>query len=252
MADPTQRLARDGFVVFDADPRVARWAQAAHRRGLQITADPDQQAKWLRHGGTWFVGVDALDNGPDGAVSGVALAGPWGDVIASPQAWHRAQISVVYPGYPRHDPGESDAAHRFRTHRCAAHMDGLHLEHGRRILREPHGFILGLPLNDSDACPLVVWPGSHLRLRDALRGAIGAHTPIGADVTEAYKAARSACFEAISPITIAMSPGQCVVLDRAVLHGVAPWEDGMSAPPEGRMIAYFRPQLEQPDTWLRD
>jgi hypothetical protein len=36
------------------------------------------------------------------------------------------------------------------------------------------------------------------------------------------------------------------------LHGVAPWSEGAMAPPEGRMVAYFRPEL--PDTasaqWL--
>jgi hypothetical protein len=35
--------------------------------------------------------------------------------VAGPLPLHPAQVSVTYPGYPAQDPGESDAAHRFRA-----------------------------------------------------------------------------------------------------------------------------------------
>lgn len=246
----------DGVVVFDADPHVAGWARAALPLGIEASQDLALRDAWLRHGGTWFVGVDALANGPDGAVGGVALRGGWEDLVPRPKAWHRAQVSVVYEGFPKRDAGETEAAHAFRINRCGAHMDGLHLERGRRIMREPHAFILGLPLNHSSACPLVVWRGSHVVMRAALgaaigeREVIGAGDPIGADVTEAYKAARARVFERCAPVEIVMEPGQAVLLDRFAVHGVAPWRDGDSAPVEGRMVAYFRPQFEDAQDWL--
>ncbi|MCF2870446.1 hypothetical protein L0664_05145 [Octadecabacter sp. G9-8] len=243
-------LEQDGVVVFDDDPRVTRWATRAHEAACAITRDPVERRKWLRHGSTWFVGVDALGNGPDGAVDDADLAGPWAGQVDAPDVWHRAQISVVYPGYPKRDPDESEAAHRFRVVRCAAHVDGLHLEGGRRIVREPHSFILGLPLNDSDACPLVVWRGSHTMMRDALRAAIGAGDPIGADVTDIYKATRARVLEDCEPVDVQMGVGQSVLLDRFAVHGVAPWRDGMRAPKEGRMVAYFRPECRHPEDWL--
>ncbi len=248
MADLAARFARDGFVVFDADPGVARWATQAHTAARQVVADPALRAQWLRHGDTWFVGVDVLPNEPDG-LGGVPLRGPWDMLIEPPDVWHRAQVSVVYPGYPRQDREESDAAHRFRITRCAAHVDGLHLEAGRRILREPHAFVLGVPLNDSDAAPLVVWPGSHLLMQSAL--AAEGDLRIGSDVTQAYKTARAACLEANPPVSIAMRPGQSVLLHRLLVHGVAPWGQGVHAPKEGRMVAYFRPELSDPGLWLR-
>ncbi|HSG54967.1 MAG TPA: hypothetical protein VLA45_05890, partial [Paracoccaceae bacterium] len=67
-----------GFRVYGYDPACDRWARAAHEVAVGIAADP----RWrgpdnLRHGGTWFVGVDALPNDAQGAVAGVPLAGPW-------------------------------------------------------------------------------------------------------------------------------------------------------------------------------
>ena len=243
-------LAKDGFVVFDVDPRVTRWATCAHAAACDVANDPVQRANWLRHGDTWFVGVDALPNRADGSIGDVDLSGPWNDIMPAPKVWHRAQVSVVYDGYPKKDPHESEAAHRFRVDRCAAHVDGLHLEAGRRIVREPHAFILGLPLNDSDACPLVVWRGSHVAMRAALTGAVGSGDPCGVDVTEAYIAARRAVFDTCEAVEVALRVGQAVLVDRFALHGVAPWRSGVTAPPEGRMIAYFRPEFDDSTDWI--
>lgn len=244
-------LDRDSFKVFAIDAAVAAWSAAAHRMATAVAADPTMQARWLRHDGTWFVGVDALPNGPDGAIGGVPLQGPWERHVQPPETWHPAQLSVLYAGYPKRDIGDSEAAHRFRVRRCAAHVDGLLLEDGRRYPREPHAFILGLPLNHSDACPLVVWQGSHLRMEAALRAAIGARDPREVDVTDAYKAARAEVFETCTPVAVQAEPGQAILLHRFALHGVAPWQDGMVLPAEGRMIAYFRPHFAEPMDWLR-
>lgn len=224
-----------GFTVFDHDPRIARWAEAA----LEVARRLDLMPR--RHGGTWFVGVDALPNDPDGTIAGVPLAGPWS--VAGP--WHQAQLSVVFPGYPGRDPDESESAHRFRCDRDAAHVDGL-LPEGpsrRRHLREPHKFILGIPLNDIAQSPLVVWEGSHELMGQAFEKAFRGLPPRewgDVDVTEIYQSARRAAFDQCSRKTIHMRPGQAVLLHRHLLHGVAPW-DGAAAE-EGRMVAYFRPQ----------
>lgn len=232
-----------GYTIFDFDARVAAWAQAAWTAAQRLDLTPD------RCGETWHVGVDALPNEADGSISGVPLGGPWSlDAVQ----WHRAQLSVIYPGYPRQDQDESDAAHRFRVQRCAAHMDGL-LPEGprrRRHLREPHAFILGLPLNDVKSSPLVVWPGSHQIMRQAFAEAFDGVAPKewgDQDVTDIYQAARRKVFESSEPVPIDMSPGQSVLLDRHVIHGVAPWE-GAS---EGfRAVAYFRPQFSDIALWL--
>ena len=241
----------DGFEVFDADPQVLRWAEAAHRIAVPIAADPDIRAANLRHQETWFVGVDALPSAPDGSIEGVPLRGPWQAQVPPTQVWHRAQLSIVYPGYPQQDPEESDANHRYRIKRAAAHVDGL-LPIGaakRRFLREPHAFILGLPLNTSDAAPLTIWPGSEYIMGAAFRDLVGGNDPQAVDLTEGYQAARRRCFEQIEPEHIIAAPGQSILLHRHLLHGVAPWEDGQHAPPEGRMIAYFRPEFSATE-WI--
>lgn len=229
----------EGYRILPHDPVLLRWAEAARQRGEEVLSDPQMRATWLRHGGTWFVGVDALPNASDGSVDGVPL--PEGVRALWPGPWHKAQLSVVFPGYPRRDEGETDAAHRFRCTRDAAHVDGLHREDGRRILREPHAFILGLPLDTTRESPLVVWEGSHEIMRDALSGA-----KIGDDVTEAYTQARRAVFETCKRTELGSEPGQAILLNRLLVHGVAPWAGPGNAP---RRMAYFRPILGNRDRW---
>ena len=114
----------DGFRVYDPTPESCAWATAAACVAAKLLATPGVP---LRHGGTWFVGVDALPNASDGTLCGVPLKGPWMQDIDGAPPWHPGQLSVVYPGYPGRDPGESDAAHRYRHRRYAAHVDGLSL-----------------------------------------------------------------------------------------------------------------------------
>jgi len=244
---------RHGYAVLPYDPAVATWARTARHAALPVIQDPAEQAKWLRHQGTWFVGVDALPNASDGSIVGC----PLGFATLGQVTWHKAQVSVVYPGYPQQDPTESDANHQFRIKRDAAHVDGLlpDPETGERHLKEPHGFILGLPLNDAstDASPLVVWKDSHLIMQDFFRKFFAGH-PVAEwpslDLSGPYKAARMRCFETCERLELPAKLGEATLLHRHMLHGVAPWGQGATAPEEGRMIAYFRPEVGGWVDWL--
>ena len=229
---------------------IKAWADAAlpfAQAALAGTNDP------LRCGGTWAVGLDLLPNDATGRVGGVDL--PWADLGLSPEPLHRAQLSTIHPNYPQPSTAESATAYAFRLNRDAAHLDGL-LPIGpdrHRMVKEPHAWILGLPLNVSDASPLVVWQGSHLILQEALREALAPHPPEtwgDVDVTQAYTAARRRIFDTCPRIALPVRPGEATLLHRLTLHGVAPWEAGAIAPPEGRIIAYFRPLMGSVQDWL--
>jgi hypothetical protein len=227
-------------------------------------ADPEARAKWLRCGGTWFAGVNVFPNDARGAVPQARVPPLQGAAIdfvrdalgLAGLAWDRAQISVCHPGYPQPWEGESEAAFRFRRDRDAAHVDGLIRDADRRrSLGETHGFILGIPLSESDpeAAPMVVWEGSHEVMRAAFRQRFEGVAPAdwGAeDVTEAYQAARRAAFESCRRVTVTARPGGAYLVHRLALHGVAPW---LAAGETPRAIAYFRPDPfpgAQPGWWL--
>ncbi len=238
---------------FGPDPAILAWARAARVMAVRALSTTDQP---LRAGGTWAVGLDLLPNAPDGSVDGVPL--PWARFGLRSVALHRAQLSTIHPGYPRPSPEESPAAQAFRRNRDAAHLDGI-LAVGpdrRRMVKEPHGYILGICLTEADpgASPLVVWPGSVAILRAALAAALAGHPPerwSEVDVTEAYQAARAEVFRTCPRVEVPMRPGEAVLLHRLVLHGVAPWAEGARAAPEGRITAYFRPVLDRVANWLR-
>ncbi|MFN4192436.1 MAG: hypothetical protein ACK4GM_07235 [Tabrizicola sp.] len=243
-----------GWQRIGPDPAIAAWARAARAAALDILAGTVEP--W-RCGGTWFVGVDALPNGPDGAIGGTPF--PWEALPLAPEPLHRGQLSVIRPGYPQPSAEESPAAFAFRRDRDAAHLDGL-LPIGptrARMVKEPHAWILGLPLTDTAASPLTVWEGSAGILRKALLGALAPHPPETwgeIDITDAYQTARRQVFASCRRIELPARPGEATLLHRLSLHGVAPWrpEDGAEdgARPEGRMIAYFRPQLASVHDWL--
>lgn len=239
-----------GWQKIGPDPAIAAWAAAARQAARDTLA---RAAEPWRCGGTWFVGVDALPNAADGTLNGTAF--PWPALPLAPGPLHRAQLSVIRPGYPQPSPDETPAAFAYRQTRDAAHLDGL-LPVGpdrRRMVKEPHAWILGLPLNDSTASPLTVWEGSHEILRAALLTAFAAHPPDSwgdIDITTAYQQARREVFATCRRIELPARPGEATLLHRLALHGVVPWKDGDSAPPEGRMIAYLRPQLATVHDWL--
>ncbi len=237
---------------FAYDPGLARWAMAADRVATDVLADP-AQAHQYRYGRTWFVGVDALPNAPDGSLEGVPLVGSVLEGLWH-GPWHSAQLSVTFPGYPQRMEGESEGQHRFRVHRDAAHVDGL-LPMGetrRRHLIEPHAFILGLPLNDVAESPLVVWEGSAAIMKAAFTDAfdgVAARDWAKVDLTEVYQTARKRCFESCARVALTAKPGEALLLHRLTLHGVAPWT-GSEPCEEGRRVAYFRPHLDNPADWL--
>lgn len=241
-----------GWRQIGPHPAIATWADAARPLAVAALQGTDQP---LRCGGTWAVGLDLLPNAPDGSVAGVAF--PWQAVGLAPEPLHHAQLSAIYTGYPRPSPDETEAAFRFRQTRDAAHLDGL-LAIGpqkRRMVKEPHGWILGLPLTacSPDAAPLVVWENSHQIIRTALRAALSGHAPDtwgDVDVTDAYQAARAKVFQTCRRVEVPSLPGQATLLHRLTVHGVAPWAAGAAAPPEGRIIAYFRPLLLSVQEWL--
>jgi hypothetical protein len=241
-----------GWAIIGPDPAIAHWAAAALPVAREVILHSDQP--W-RCGGTWFVGVDALPNGPDGSIGDVAF--PWDALPMPAEPLHAAQLSVIRPGYPRADPGEAVAAVRYRQNRDAAHLDGL-LARGlppRRFISEPHGWILGLPLNETtaDASPLVVWEGSHVLMRAALLRALEPYPSdqlADVDITDAYTAARSQVFAICPRRVLPVRPGQATLLHRHCVHGVASWAPGARAPDEGRVIAYLRPQLASVQDWI--
>lgn len=254
-----QFLSR-GWLTFPFDAAIAQWASAALPAAKASACDP-AQAHWLRCGGTWFVGVDALPNDERGRVEdGPALEGTVMDFIRNGLGLdlplHRAQVSVCYAGYPKPYEGELQTAYSYRLKRDAAHVDGLHAEgpERRRFLKEPHAYILGLPLNHShpEAAPLVVWDGSH-RIMSRLFAEIYAGLPPdrwhAIDVTEAYQAARREAFTTCERIPLPVVPGQATLLHRHVLHGVAPWGETAGANEDGRIIAYFRPEFRNALDW---
>lgn len=232
-------------------PAIAAWAEAARAPAAQAVA---ASTDW-RCGGTWCVGLEALPNAPDGSVGGVAL--PWDVLGLEPQPLHAAQVSTTRAGYPQPSDHETEAAFRFRRNRDGAHLDGLLAvgEGKRRFIREPHGWILGLPLNaaDAGAAPLVVWEGSHEIIRAALMDALAPHDPAtwgDVDITDAYAAARRDVFDTCRRVTLPGRVGEAVLLHRLLVHGVAPWTDGARADEPGRMVAYFRPLMASVAGWM--
>ncbi len=140
-----------GWVRIPFDVELLDWVSAALPAARDAVRAPEN-ADWHVCEGTWFIGVNALPNEADGSVDGkTPLRGRAVETVAalgfSIRRWDRAQISVIYPGYPRPREEESAAAFAYRKYRDAAHVDGLtRVGSGRRMLHEPHAFIMGVPL----------------------------------------------------------------------------------------------------------
>jgi len=258
-----KHLLETGWCRFPFDPVLAKWVAATLPAARAAVSDP-QNARWLRCGGTWFAGVNALATDRHGAVKGgPPLAGAVIDfieqqLVKEAVAWDRAQISVCYPGFPKRGEEESEAAHRYRVRRDSAHVDGLRAEgpERRRYLREHHGFLLGIALSEvrPETSPLVVWEGAHEIMREAFTARLDGLAPEdwgAADLTETYHEARRAAFAECARVAIPARPGEAYLVHRLALHGMAPWKAPDGGVSDGRMIAYFRPETGAPADWLR-
>ncbi|WP_271947778.1 hypothetical protein [Ruegeria faecimaris] len=237
---------------FPQDRAILDWISYALPAARAAAADPEF-AQWLDCEGTWFIGVDALNNDTEGRVQGSpVLTGAVMDFIVSRYGslpLHKAQVSVIYPGYPLPRRGEGEAAAQYRAKRDAAHVDGLRPSgpDRRRRVEEPHAWILGIPLTDAsaNASPMVLWEGSHKIMQAAFADALEDKRPDTldqVDITDVYQAARREVFDTCRRIVLPARPGEAYLLHRHCLHGVAPWGSGAEAGSDGRMIAYFRPE----------
>lgn len=257
IADARACFLSQGWLCFPHDPVLEAWVDAVRPHALATLADPDHAA-WFRYGQTWFAGVNVLGNDTAGRVAGgPPLDGSAVDFLSDALklragedfVWDRGQVSVCFPGYPQPMAGESAGAFNYRVHRDAAHVDGIHPvgTPRRRHIREPHGFVIGIPLTQASigASPLVVWEGSHrmmrAALRDRLQGVPSQAWP-DVDVTEIYQATRQRIFQTCRRVVVNVPPGCCYLIHRLALHGVAPWAEGAEAEKNCRAIVYFRPE----------
>ncbi|MDD9923506.1 MAG: hypothetical protein OXQ92_14710 [Boseongicola sp.] len=234
-----------GWVKIPRSDDVLQWANHAKSVADDILLLPD-----LRHcyrcEDTGIVGVDCLPNDETGHLAGGPEYPETLKAHVPDIPLHAGQVSAIFPGYPKPVEGESEAAARYRIKRDAAHVDGLLPEGAdrRRKLKEPHAYILGIPLtsNPSNASPLVVWEKSHLIMRDAFAKAFDGVAPehwSEVDLTDAYHSARHRCFNECDRVELPAEPGEALLIHRHCLHGMAPWNAGDGPP---RIVAYFRPE----------
>lgn len=262
MPDHLESYREKGWAVFEHDNAIAAWAAACAPLAGPLSCDP-QHSRWMRCDGTWFAGVNALPNAGDGSVAVAGVPPLEGAAVAFVRdtlghggfEWDCGQVSIVWPGYPRHGSEDTEASYRYRVRRCAAHVDGLERSPDRRRkLSETHGFLIGIPLGEADVeqGAFVVWRGSHEIMRRAFRKAFAGTPPERwreVDLTEAYTAARSECFETCEAVEIAPGLGCAYVMHPLALHGIAPRRAEQGSP---RAVAYFRPDTfgGDPAKWL--
>lgn len=249
---PLAHFLHHGWIRFDADPVLEDWITHARPAAQAALQDP-HLAHWYDCEDTWFVGVDALPNDEQGrigasdALKHTRWAQFWAAHFGPVPPLHKGQLSAVWPGYPRPRNGESETAFGYRKTRDAAHVDGLLATgpHRQRMVREPHAFIVGMPLNPAPetAAPLTIWDQSHTVMGNALRAALkSAQDPANTDVTATYQAARRTVFDTCDKRPLHAKPGQAILLHRHLLHGISAWADSTEKGPENRQIVYFRPE----------
>jgi len=251
-----------GWRRFRFDPQIYNWIEKSIGVARDRLCDPSN-ADWFRYQNTWFAGVNVLGNDRHGAVpNGPPLGGEAIDYIAHTLGlrdieWDSAQLSVVFPGYPKPATSEPAAAHRYRLLRDAAHVDGIQRlgSARRRFLGETHAFILGVPMLKTapQAAPLVVWERSHeivrQTLKDVYSGSAVEHWPT-IDITEIYQAMRRRIFDSCKRVEIWMPPGETYLVHRLALHGMAGWPAESDQAGAARMICYFRPSAITTHDWL--
>ena len=254
---------KNGWISFPYSFALNKWAKKVEEIvSSQIFTIPEGD-KDLRCGGTWFPGVNFLNNKRNGDVDGVFFPEELKSFIVENEpafdaVFDKAQISICYTGYHKKMKAESSKAFKFRTDRFSAHIDGiLPLGQGRRrFLKEYHSFILGIPINSTSnkASPCVIWEGSHAIVRDAFKKykeIQNIDTWDTHDITDFYNKLRSEIFNQCIAKTIWVPVGHAYLIHRLSFHGILPWKDNTKRK-SGRMIAYFRPDLFQGQiNWLK-
>jgi len=247
-----------GWIKFEFDHRVVRWAKAANSKINLKLKNKEILKNNLTCQGTWFVGVDALDNDPGGALGKISLSGPFKSLMKSfkTSGLHSAQVSIIFEGYPKPRDQESESSFNFRLKRDAAHVDGLIADFpgGPRKLKEPHAYVLGIPINQAPkgASPIVVWEGSHHLISQALKRLFLNRDPgewKDLDVREVYLQTRKTVFEKCKRRVLHANLGESYMIHRLCVHGISPWNSSVKNFPEGRKIAYFRPELQYLADW---
>ena len=247
-----------GWVKFKFDERVVRWANAANSKIISKLKNKEIFDNNLTCQGTWFVGVDALENDTDGALGEISLSGPFESLMKRTEArgLHAAQVSIIFEGYPKPRDQESESSFNFRLKRDAAHVDGLIADFpgGPRKLKEPHAYVLGIPLNQAPkgASPVVVWEGSHHLISKAFSRLFLNRDPkewAHLDVREVYIQTRKSIFEKCKRRVLHANLGESYMIHRLCLHGISAWDFEVKNFNEGRKIAYFRPELQHLGRW---
>ncbi len=250
-----------GYCRFARDERLVSWIDSISSAAEAILADP-AHSHWWRCGGTWFAGVNILDNDAQGKYrDSLPLQGAAFDFMQSHILPHiprcnildRAQISVCTFGYPQKDSNDNDEiGYNFRKNRDAAHLDGLLKENNLRFLREYHGYILGIGLNDvdEDSAPVVIYEKSHLYIKEWLSSHFkNTNEPWdNIDLTESYKTIRHEILQSCKRICLPLKKGEALLLHRFSIHGTSPWLSSATIP---RKLAFFRPITTNRKKWLQ-
>ena len=251
-----------GWAAVSCDAQMLNWTRLAKEITMQKLDSISSKKGQLRCGGTWFVGVNFLNNDPSGRLNNISFKGDAVKAITTRYGelffgWDEAQISICYEGYPRQDENEPPGAFEYRKNRFGAHIDGILPvgEAKRRFAREFHAFIFGVPLVDCNehTSPVVVWEGSHHIIREYISKALS-NIPVNRwkneDITEIYNSARREVFFKCKQKTILVPLGGSYIMHRFTLHGIMPWREKEKLKECGRMIAYFRPTFKEPKLWF--
>lgn len=242
-----------GWAKLPYDPQMAEWAERMGPIAIEAADNPENRSNWLRCQGTWFAGVDVLQDYLP--LTGSALNAAQYATGQDKIQWGLGQVSTCYKGYPKQDAKETDGMFNYRRMRDFAHLDGLKAvgPDRRRMMEEFHGFILGIPLNETppDAAPFVIWQGSHLIFQNMLAKTYAGIPSVEwhkVDITEIYQQTRAEIFKTCKRVEIHAHPGEAYITHRFALHGMAAWDESLDGPDKGRMVAYFRPFWDR-DMW---
>ena len=238
----TRSFFERGWVRFPFDPEIATWVGAARAPAVQTLDDPELRRLWLRCGGTWFAGVNALPNTADGALPEHAvppLGGRAIEFIARHLGLVRirmgqgagldlfSRLSATLRRGKRGRIWFSIAPRRCACRRVAPVRSGP----PKNTQRNPWVH----PWPSADRCTRQRCADGGLR-RLATKSCAGRFqnawrvsrrgTGRRKMWTEAYVSARRQCFERCPRVTIPARLGEVYLVHRLCLHGVAPWPVG--------------------------